>query len=177
MIFPVPEDFKGLEKSPITHLLLALNIIVFFVFFWTHSLEKGPAILENERFMSETKKYYLEWYLFKYDEVLVNSESEKTVYRALTDPEFIDDLEVWNSSNDPIAFNRWRHKAIEWRNTFTSTPLSQFGLKAHGGFSLQWITYQFSHSDLFHLLSNICFLFVLGLWIERYAGSMFLLVL
>lgn len=88
--------------------------------------------------------------------------------KALTDSEFIKKGSLHEYSGDPLLIENWK-KSWRERSVERVADANYFlGLNSDNFFSLSWITYQFSHANWLHLISNILVLFVFAGALERF---------
>ncbi|MGE5086934.1 MAG: rhomboid family intramembrane serine protease [Bacillota bacterium] len=191
MIIPCPENLspKDFVKYPLTMTLVVLNIFIFFLIF------SGPAskmesskILETDGMITTGRLYYQ--YLQKLSPTalaekpdwahrLQSSNIEQMTLLgayALRDATFLEKAEKLPFHGDQVQIASWRTEVESFRNEYKQQLLFRFGLSSLEKGPLSWITYQFSHSTVVHLLSNILFLIVVGAAVEALAGSGILLV-
>jgi membrane associated rhomboid family serine protease len=96
---------------------------------------------------------------------------------AIRDLGFLSAIEAGFGVGDLIALEALRAHLKVFHEKLTSQPLHRFGLSSERTNSLAWLTYQFSHVGFLHLLSNMVFLFLIGLVVESAVGALGLLCL
>jgi len=95
---------------------------------------------------------------------------------ALRDAVFLEKADKLPFRGDQVQIASWRTEVESFRKEYKQQLLFRFGLSSLEKGPLSWITYQFSHSTVVHLLSNILFLIVIGAAVEALAGSGVLLI-
>ena len=191
MIIPCPENLSPREfaKYPLTITLVLLNIFIFLLIFnGPRSKMDSAKILEAEGMMTTGRLYYQ--YLQKLSPTAL-AEKPEWVHRlqssnteqmtllgayALRDATFLEKAEKLPFHGDQVQIASWRTEVESFRKEYKQQLLFRFGLSSIEKGPLSWITYQFSHSTVVHLLSNILFLVVIGAAVEALAGSGVLLV-
>lgn len=192
MIIPCPENLSPREfyRYPLTMTLVLLNIFIFILIF------SGPAskmesakILEADGMMTTGRLYYQ--YLQKLSPAAL-AEKPEWVHRlqsadteqmtllgafALRDAVFVENADKLPFHGDQVKIEAWRTDLESFRKEYKQQLLFRFGLSSLEKGPLSWITYQFSHSTVVHLLSNLLFLIVIGTAVEALAGSGVLLVI
>jgi|GEM_PF-1394082 Uncharacterized membrane protein (homolog of Drosophila rhomboid) len=189
MIFPCPADLRNLLKYPLTLTLAFLNIFIFFVFFQeTTEPWNKLTILEKDSLVLSGRLYYqfsqthpkiakdLPPWLGGVD---LKDEAQMEVLGALAlrDGDFLKQSSEYKFSGDPIAIASWQKEMKIFQDRYFSQALFRFGLSSIQKNSLAWFTYQFSHSGMVHLLSNMIFLLVMGFAVEALVGSFGVLVI
>ncbi|MCX7978864.1 MAG: rhomboid family intramembrane serine protease, partial [Bdellovibrionaceae bacterium] len=95
----------------------------------------------------------------------------------LRDRGFLDAAKDFVFSGDQVAISRWKEELITYERRMSQLAVSDFGLRSNRSAPLQWITYQFTHVGVLHLLSNMFFLVVIGASIEAMLGGFSLLLI
>lgn len=186
MIFPIPENLHEFKKYPLTLTLVGLNILLFVVFFSSQAFERPDSIMLDRENLELSGRIYQEFQILsgksmssKLPEWLVKIDHRNPdgltvlgIY-ALRDGSFLEHADKFHYSGDQIAINKWKTKLKEYVKDSQNQVLNQFGLSSLTSASkpLTWITYQFSHSNWFHLISNMLFLLVIGVAVEVLAGG------
>lgn len=178
MIFPWLKDIR-LSLWPMSWVLLLLNII-FFITIRVHD-----------------SKYNFDETLKIKDQVLVTAgKLAQQVYQSYELP-FWSQLLIFDTDQESMLLGAFALRQDTFLHRLNSTPthhdeiakqeltiflsqLEAYKKDSHSlNFALQpeaitpwsWITYQFSHSDLIHLISNMTFLFLFGFLIEAQVGA------
>lgn len=190
MILPQPEPLSKFHRYPLTWTLLALNVLIYFLFFAGNPDGfKDQKLLETEATVVTGRLYhqYLQsltsfeqksraaW-IFK-----LSPESEEQMEilgsYAIRDSDFLSQAETFQFQGDQVAIARWRDQAMSFKKFYDEDTMYNFGLNKADMNSLTWITYQFSHASLTHLFSNMLFLVVMGTAVEVMVGSFGLLLI
>lgn len=190
MILPQPEPLSKYHRYPLTWTLLALNVLIYFLFFagQTDSF-KDQEILKTEstivtgklyhqflqRLSSFEQKSRAEWiYQLSSDN---DEQMEILGAYALRDAEFLAQAETLPFEGDQVAISKWRESAAAFMKFYNEDTMYNFGLNKKDMNSITWITYQFSHASITHLFSNMLFLVVMGTAVETLIGSFGLLII
>lgn len=190
MILPNPADLKDVTKYPLTLTLVALNLVIFMMIF-SGVRESFPSskLLKDEGLELTGRLYYQ--YL---KEVSPTELAKKPAWilkmsslneehmlvlgaYALRDSRFLTTAETTQFRGDEIKIDTWKKQVVQFNEGYKRHLLFRFGLSSLEKNSLSWLTYQFSHSNWFHLLSNLAFLLVIGAAVEGLAGSGALLII
>ncbi|HEY8271051.1 MAG TPA: rhomboid family intramembrane serine protease [Pseudobdellovibrionaceae bacterium] len=193
MILPQPEPLSKFHRYPLTWALLALNVVIYFVFFagpptGVPGVFRAQKILETNSTIVTGKLYY------QFLQSLSTSEQKsraswvgKLSFQnddhmeilgsyALRDGDFLSQSQTLKFHGDEVAIEKWRREIEAFKKFYDEDTIYNFGLNRAKIFSITWLTYQFSHASLTHLFSNMLFLVVIGSAVEALVGS-FLLVL
>lgn len=192
MIAPYLLGFLDLRKTPITWLLIALN-----VFF-------SSALYEQQRnFDKATKFYYTDDSFIKtqgylYLKYLQTSQEPKTIMLtsiiqrvengdfifvkllaniALRDTQFLFHFNPDSSFGDSLAIEKWKKQRQEFLDIQKKHPNQLWGLSSQTSSWRNWFSYQFVHGGFIHLVSNMFFLLIFGSVVELIIGSAAFLVL
>ncbi|MFP5519870.1 MAG: rhomboid family intramembrane serine protease [Bdellovibrionia bacterium] len=185
MIFPIPDDLKKLNETPLVLTAVALNILLFVLIF-----SSRPNNVHVDKLLSSEQLDISGWNYFQYlgsqspeqlaqqpdwvQSIQIQKPSQRVllgVY-ALRDAEFLNQvLQGRRFTGNSVEQERWQQTVVQYSEAQKKDPLHKYGLSSFNQSPLRWITYQFSHSDFFHLFSNLVFLMVLGFAVERRMGS------
>lgn len=190
MILPNSEPLSKFHRYPLTWTLLALNVLIYFLFFAGQpDAFQEQKILQTESTIITGKLYhqYLQ-HLSSFEQssraswiYKLNADSDDQMEilgsYALRDADFLNQAEKFQFSGDQVAINRWREQAAAFMKFYDEDTMYNFGLNKADKSSITWITYQFSHASLTHLFSNMLFLVVMGTAVETMVGSFALLVI
>lgn len=190
MILPQTEPLSKFHRFPLTWTLLALNVLIYFLFFAGQpDAFRDQKILKTESTIITGKLYhqYLQslssheqgtrpTWIFK-----LSPENDEQLEilgsYALRDADFLAQAPTFPFQGDQVAISRWREEAASFMKFYNEDTMYNFGLNKSAASSVTWITYQFSHASLMHLFSNMLFLVVMGSAVEAMAGSFALLVI
>lgn len=189
MIIPCPEDFKDYSRYPLTITLAVLNVFIFILIFSgaSSSLTSSP-VLQKDGLILTGRLYYQYLQTLPADELYnkpqwvlqmgsLNAEHMGLLGAyALRDSRFLEKGEALAYRGDQVQVASWRKDISEFRKKYQEQLLYRFGLSSGAKGPLSWFTYQFSHSNWIHLLSNLSFLVLIGAAVEVMAGSQILLI-
>lgn len=190
MILPQPEPLVEYHRYPLTWTLLALNVLIYFVFFAgqgggfkAQKLLETPATIISGRLyyqflqgLDETEKKQRAFWVYQLSPESVEHLEILGSY-ALRDGAFLDQAATRKFQGDEVAIEKWREQLSDFKKYYDEDTVYHFGLNQAQLFSTTWLTYQFSHASLTHLFSNMLFLVVIGSAVEALAGSFSLLVI
>lgn len=191
MILPCPENLKSYARFPTTIMLVVLNIFIFVLIFSGASSSglMSSAMLKEEG-LTVTGRLYYQYLqnlsaqdLFEHPQWVREIRSANTEQMgvlgsyALRDAFFLERAETQVFAGDEVQIAQWRSDLKAFRKTYQEQLLFRFGLSSLEKGPLSWVTYQFSHSNWMHLLSNLIFLIVIGAAVEALVGSQLLLLI
>ena len=190
MILPYPVPVKEIRNLPLTMSMVVLNVLIFVLIFSGGGSRLDNTAILNEESLSLTGRLYHQYihalptekqkglpgWIRKMD---VQDAGQRQVLGAfaLKDKSFLDQAETYSFRGDEVSISDWRKDLKDFRSLYFSQVLFQFGLSSVKSGPLAWLTYQFSHSGIVHLMSNLLFLVVMGAAVELYFGSAALLLL
>lgn len=190
MILPCPEDFRSYSRYPLTLTLVLLNVFIFILIFSGMNSSISSSSLLQADGMTLTGRLYYQYLqglspdeLFEKPEWILQVKSHNTEQLgvlgayALRDARFMAQAETFIYRGDEIQISQWKEQLVQFRRKYQQQLLYRFGLSSAEKGPLAWVTYQFSHSNWIHLLSNLVFLALIGMGVEALAGSGVLLVL
>ncbi len=194
MIFPILDGFISYTKAPITWVLFALNLFVFTgtsVLQWQQD-ESIDKILEDKNLVKTTGSMFSQFVLESPDsysnEVLALAKEQGMAQKennillggfALSQKKFWDGYKDFEFKGDRIAIEDWRATMIELEKVQLVHPqflLGVRGLPQETNDFYRWISYQFTHSGLFHFAGNMVYLLIFGAFLEALVGPLALLV-
>lgn len=181
MIIPWQFDWKRLGDFPVTLGLCAVNILLFYLFFSSFVRpSQNSEIMTDER-IAQTAIQYLYWKdpgSFSRRLGSMNTKELSTLgFEALRDIAFLGSLKEIKPWGNLVQFEDWKKVILDFRDQQEISPDHRFGLSHSSRYGLSWITYQFSHVNEMHLLTNLVFLFSLGVLIEGLFGGLALMLL
>lgn len=182
MIFPWPRLFSKRLDINFVNILILANIFLFFIFFLESESEKVKSKLFNPNYSSLTADYYLKYLnqnieIEENKKILLQYDFKKNSHRvlasasALRDKNFIKSIEFTVWDHDEVRWAFWKGLVAEYQEKVKQQTLFMLGLSHGNRNTLSWITYQFSHMNLWHLFSNMIFLFFIGYSLEWALGS------
>lgn len=184
MIIPSPENLKDYTRFPLTLTLVVLNVFIFvLIFSGASSTLSTSSLLQNEGLELTGRLYYQylqalpaqalyekPTWMHKMSSANVEQMGVLGAF-ALRDSRFLEKGETMVFRGDDIQIATWKKDLVEFRKKYQQQLLYRFGLSSGMQGPLAWMTYQFSHSNWLHLLSNLVFLVVIGAAVEAIAGS------
>ena len=177
MIFPiVPGDFKDFSQKPSLKLswaVLGLNFLIYIII--VSSFESWPSQnLQRELSHKKVIQSIYEMYLQTLDPIekqnLMGSKNVIFV-RALKDQNFWGRVADFPFAGDRLQIERNRKLIIEFYESYLKSPQYNFGLSTYEASPWSWVTYQFVHVSLIHLLGNIILMFLLISYLEKSVDS------
>lgn len=182
MIIPCPVLPRRWSDFPVTWSLVAANIFIFLIFFAgnpdstaSDNLTDRDLRTAGRLLLSESQASHRPAWLDTRG-LLTPERLETYGSLAIRDRAFLESLEKGEiASADPIALKSLTEAARKFHSELQNQPLHRFGLSSerNGGFA--WMTYQFAHAGLLHLLSNLIFLVLMGWALETRLGGSTLL--
>lgn len=172
MIFPFLSGLRDFASAPLTWSLVFLNLIFYFLTLDAR-VATDPSQFFEVRNMQRTGVYYRQYL----NEKELPGAGELVLWggKALRDPGFMQALEKFPFQGDSLEVRMWREDMLRFRDEAKHRPTTLFGLSRDPAVALQkpltWITYQFMHAGAMHLISNMMFLLIFGIAIERRMGS------
>ena len=194
MIFPGEVDFKNkkLDLSQIfdvfltpVWILIFCNVFIFIFQFSIHQNQKtmdlewnkidsGSAI--SESFIRQLQNMYLQTIdpLQKND---IQSQFKLDPFLFIKDENFWSKAEKINFVGDQIMISESKKilKKIQTENSQSRSVV--YGLGSKNNTIISWITYQFTHANFFHLLSNLFFLYLTVSLLQIMVGEMTILLI
>ncbi|WP_374078929.1 rhomboid family intramembrane serine protease [Bdellovibrio bacteriovorus] len=184
MILPCPEDIRDYTRFPLTITLVVLNIFIFVLIFSGASTSLSSSSLLKKDGLTLTGRLYYQYLQGLPSEVLYEKPSWVHEMKsnnleqmgvlgayALRDARFLENAETLAFKGDEVLISSWKNEFVEFRKKYQEQLLYRFGLSSLEKGPLAWLTYQFSHSNWIHLLSNLAFLALIGVAVEGLAGS------
>lgn len=172
MIVPFLDGFLPFRKIPITWVIILFNMFIF-------SQNRGLSKICNEQFASwyEDKNF-----IYTQGQIYLQFKGEDSEVSRIKDPYVVGKLAfkdevflqkaakgLWQG--DVIAINKWREDIKQYLILRDIYPAFFFGVSgAHNG-PFSFLSYQFFHEGLWHLLGNILLILLVGGFLERrYSG-------
>lgn len=178
MFLPYPIDFQSFSKTPVVWILLAFN------FFGFLSLLEDGRVRELQKFLTESQViiYIGETY---FDEILnqdrklneLGSSALTTKQKvwigtlALRDDRFMQNFENFVFTEDTILNQKIKADLGDFKTEHLKRKSQTLGLHSRSDWK-SYLTYQLSHVDFLHLLSNMVFLLGIGFFLEVAIGSL-----
>lgn len=190
MIVAYPQDLAKFREFPVTLAILAVNILIYFLIFDGPGIDHTkPDILKSENLIFTAQLYLQSIPDFKKEYqneipqwiLQINrshtDQMELLGIYSLRDQYFLNFVGENYFFGDQVAISKWLEQVHEFRNSIERQPVYFFGLNMNNRYSWSWMTYQFSHSGLLHLFSNMVFLLLLGFGVESIAGGFGLILI
>lgn len=176
MIMPTGFSIRSLTRSPFTLILFGLNVFIFCIFFVDAS-QYEQRELTSEDLQTAGRLYVRQGHAERVGWMREITSMTPEMLEiiggvAVRSDEFSKRLRAPEGASDDVAVGRLREQVEKFRERLRSQPLYRFGLNPEQSDTMAWFTYQFSHGSWWHLLSNMIFLLVFGLMVERIAGSL-----
>lgn len=182
MIFPFPDFIKYLKASPMTMALLLTNIFLYMVFFTNDQRTNYQTQLLSDEMLAYTGERYFEyiqtssldhglWDLSKKYSADNPAQARKFAVLALKDNDFMQKVEGLTFHGDPVKLIYWKKLVRQFYDEYGSENLSRLGLSSYRQGVYNWISYQFSHAGFYHLFSNMIFLLLIGILLEKAVGA------
>jgi membrane associated rhomboid family serine protease len=171
MIIPWIRGLLGIEKAPMTWMLVFVN--VFFYLLCAESNRKAEMAPLNQD-LPLTGHYYQIYLQQKgvfADEPTTETQWSILGAKALRDPGFLSELDFLNAPGDQIQLQNWKLSTQQFFSNLKKRNSWIFGLHAENQETLSWVTYQFVHANILHLVSNMVMLLIFGAALEAMVGG------
>ena len=178
MIF-VPTEKKLNWKSPpiVLCCLVLLNVLIF-LFYQTDDNSKFDSALEhysNERLIALEWRAYRDFVFEEHGERLSETKPENgedEYYSVLLDKKFVSFLQENQSLYiHKVNQEKWMQARTKVAELINSVSYYKFGLIPSESAPFTFITYQFLHGSVMHLIGNMVFLILFGFAVEASLGS------
>lgn len=188
MFAPFPKTPVSWKDINLTNIIVVSNILLFFLFFF----EVDDSVIKSKLFTPQvsewTSRYYYKYLIQNdnieyYKKLMIQYDMNNKIHRqilsvnALRDKSFFDQIKYIKFDLDEIRWSEWKNLIDDYRISFQDQYLFQLGLSHGNKSSLSWVTYQFSHMNLWHLISNMIFIVLIGYCIEGLLGPVGFLLL
>lgn len=179
MIFPFLQGFPGFDKAPLTWVIVLLNVIIFMMTFGPQVRQetKINEVFQNEEFIS-TQGHAYSKYVTGSDKgtraIASVSENDSEVFvavQSIRDSYFLKNASQLKFEGDQVAIDEWQKGLVKFNEEELKRPARIFGLSEGKLNWKNWITYQFMHGGLIHLISNMLILLIFGGVLEARMGS------
>lgn len=183
MIFPFFDKLKDWKNYPVTWAFLFLNIII-----CVHlaSSEKSSFLdnFSNEKAIMETagRVYFTSVAAYELPEWALNAKIEDLTAMQMLGAfalrqdrlmRFVLDKKLSQTKNvDEVQLQHLEKYLVDLNDYKANSESMKFGLRDEASTPLAWITYQFAHSEVSHLLGNIFYLVLFGALIEIQFGGL-----
>ena len=189
MILPVLSGPPSLSKAPITWTLILLYVLCF-AFLKVEEMKMQnvqKSLLDDKLFIKAQGKAYAQYLIRnenKYDDFLLDmalassaGQLEKTSLLgglAFRDWSFLKTRENF-FSKDQVESDYWNQKINIYLKQKEQVPSFYLGLSAKNQEWYHFLSYQFVHGSIWHLLFNCWFLLIFGGFLEPLIGYTFFL--
>ena len=184
MISPFLSGLPSLNKTPVTWILVFFYIM-FFISFRVEQVKEGQlrnTLLEDDFFIKAQGRVYTQHLIrheTQYDDFLLDLASlalagdlEKTLLLgnlAFQDWSFLkSDKDLFSGDQVEIAY--WHQKLDTYLKQTTQTPSFYLGASIKNQEWYYFLSYQFVHGHIWHLLFNCWFLLIFGGFLEPLIG-------
>ena len=163
-------------------MLVLLNIILYFVStlaFKTWPSDELRAQLNEDSFRRSVVEMYVQT-LDPIDRAKLPADPNEIFLMGLKDQKFWLRAEAYPFVGDVVQIAATRAIIKEFRETYLQSAQHQFGLSSYEISPWAWLTYQFVHASLLHLLSNLLVIFMVLSFLEKsvnetWLGAVYLL--
>lgn len=174
----IPGIFSLFMKKPqltLAWCILALNVAIFG--YSQLSFKSWPSASMGEQVKDKNFSYAIvEMYKQTLDPVeLAAFQSEISVSDALRDHRFWKRMNSFPFHGDQVQIEINRNRLLQFQDEYYSSAQYQLGLGRIENSPWSWVTYQFTHASLFHLIGNMLILFLLVSYAEATVGLFWLI--
>ena len=168
MIIPWLRGFLSRELAPLTWTLLILNCYVFVMTYDSKNNHHQEFFADNKKFELTARLYFQ----YKGNSGLPHSDQVFSyAMQGLRDYQFISQADQLTFQGDQIQIHEWQQDLVQFRENINQRPMQIFGLSWNKKDPLTWITYQFMHAGIGHLLGNMLLLFIFAGALESLIGG------
>ncbi len=172
MIFPGQlKDFYEKPSLKVSWVVLFLNIIIYFIFslnFETWPSRDFVKKVQDENFVSAVNNMYLQTLDPIRSEQVAKINKNKIFAAALKDEHFWKRINSFNFKGDQVLIRQAQAEVSLFHKTYLNSYQYHFGLSSVSQSPWSWMTYQFVHSGIIHLLGNVLVLFLIISYLERF---------
>lgn len=192
MILPYLRGIKSFLMAPVTWFLFFMNLFVM-AFTLPGSLVGQKLIgdiYEDGLYLQAQGEFYSQFVTFNKElyesdlmnlvkKAIANNDIEKLQIlgtMAIRDQAFIEQLDSFNFSGDQVLLAWWKNNFHKIEENQTIHPSYSLGLNGLDIGYDKWLSYQFVHSGIIHLMGNMLFLLLFGCMLEPIIGGLALLI-
>lgn len=177
MIFPiVPGDFNELKRKPSLTLgwsVLGLNVFIYLIILisyepWPH--RNIQLMLMDEKVLNSVYEMYIQT-LDPIEKQNLSSNRNLVFVRALKDQNFWARVADYPFVGDQLQIKKNRKLIVNFYESYFKSPQYYFGLSSNEASPWSWVTYQFVHISLMHLLGNVILIFLIISYLEKTVPS------
>ncbi len=185
-LIPFLKGFMRFSKAPITWCIVYLNIVVYIMTGTNTSTvtEGWSDLVKDKQVLKVQGRLYMDFinnHPEQYEGVVKQfaqraRDGEVHLIKQLASFSFTDKLFISVATkglvaSDAVAYGWWQKQFLEQKNKFSELPRNVLSVKGVGPNLISWVTYQFVHADIIHLLINMIFVLIFGAYLERFLGS------
>lgn len=173
MIVPWLQGFLSWSKAPLTWALIFVNLFIFLLTYQTDNWESARTFTRNTQL--EMTGHLYQQFLGQQD----TSDPKQLMVlgmQALRNPEFLKKAKDFSFKGDQVAISQWKIELTEFYDSLDTRVSRIFGLSFDQNSPLTWITYQFMHAGVIHLLSNMLLLLIFAAALEQKVGGLAILI-
>ncbi len=161
------KNFKNLLSLNATSVLVLSNTIIYlaiFALYTLNSLDQKTYDLEKLSKVSEIYKQTLD----PLEQKTYNPKNLQVVYR---DQRFWYRAADFPFVGDQVEVSHVRKFLTDLKDDYNASPQFIYGLSPSATTPWAWMTYQFTHVQFFHFLSNTFFLLIIGCLLQKSVSS------
>lgn len=185
MMIPHVDLAFDYKKHPLTWTLVFTNVFIFFMFFFSlFDSRSSSAFLKAEsievtgrlyhQYLQENKNLKIPAWIFEMKSTS-NEQMQLLGSFAIKQDSFLKAASNYNFFGDEVLISQWKKDLLQFQKDQDSQFINKFGLSFNHADYFSWITYQFAHGGVMHLVSNMLFLILIGMAVENLVGSLMLL--
>lgn len=176
MIIPWLKGILTLQQIPITWAIVFTNVFIYLLTFQPGAGEL-KTFHKNEYELRFTGELYRQ-FLFSSGKIQLTDDLLLLGGMAMKDNHFVDNFVNFKFNGDEIKIQEWKNNFSSYREQAELRNVRVFGLSPdRSDINLNWITYQFMHASVFHLLGNMFMLIIFGGALELLIGSAWIIII
>jgi membrane associated rhomboid family serine protease len=164
----LPGNFYLIFKKPFQSLASVFLILNIFIFIYSELFfDSWPSPSLVEQFKDKDfSNTIIQMYIQTLDPVEINERSshhllEPTLTEALRDQRFFKKIKSFPFAGNQIQIDKVKSHLLHFQNDYYLSSQYNLGLGPIQTSPWAWVTYQFTHASLFHLIGNGLILFLL----------------
>jgi membrane associated rhomboid family serine protease len=179
MIFP--GNFSEIIEKPsfkLSWIVLFLNLFFYTVIllsFDTWPNQDMREVLTDEKFRNSVVEMYVQT-LDSIEKKNLSQNINALYAKALKDQKFWKRVNDYPFVGDQVQIEENRKTVSKFYETYLKSPQYQFGLSSFEVSPWSWVTYQFVHASLIHLLGNMLLVFLMISFLEKTVSSTWIAV-